>query len=96
MMDGIGFWDLYWPMLAALISSVIVFEAGHIGVSYLMAKQQMKKYLDFQEKVKSGEIEIPPEMMGHMMGGMPGMEEQPPFGSYPTATISGEGPGQYL
>jgi len=101
-MSGINFWDLYWPVVAALFTSVVVSEIFHIGFSYLMAKQQVKKYLEFQEKVKSGEIEVPPEMMGHMMGGIPGMEGQSSFSFHPTTpptTASGEkdsGPGQYL
>ena len=95
-MHDFGFTDIFYPVLAALVSSVVIFESVHFGVTYLMAKRQMKKYLEFQEKIQSGEIELPPEMMGQMA---PGMMGQSPFGVYPTASGSGEpihGSGQYL
>ena len=89
-MDGLGFWDIYWPVLAALISSVVVFEAFQLGLSYYITKNQMRKYAEFQEKVQSGEIEVTPEMLESMMPGV----GAPPFDLRPT-TISG-GHGQYL
>ena len=95
-MSDFSFWNIYYPVLAALISSVAVFETVHFGIGYLMHKRQAKKYLEFQEKVQSGEIEMPPEMMGPMM---PGMMGSYPFEIYPPPTTSGgdsSGTGQYL
>ena len=98
-MTDLGFWDIYLPILGAILSSMAIFETLHLGLGYLQAKQQMQKYLEFQEKLQSGEIELPPELMqmsgspmGGPMGMFPGM--MPPTQGDPT--VSGEGPGQYL
>jgi len=101
-MDSLGFWDIYWPILAAMVSSVAIFEAFHFSISWYLSKRQLKKYTEFQEKVESGEIEIPPELLGQMggsalgghMGMFPGM--MPPTPGNTTASGEGKSPGQYL
>ena len=99
-MTDLSFWDIYFPVLIALLSSVALLETVHIGLGYLYNRYQIKKYMEFQEKIKSGEIELPPELLdqmespslGRYRGMFPGMV--PPNQAVPT--VSGEGPGQYL
>jgi hypothetical protein len=99
-MTDLSFWDIYLPVLTAILSSIALFELAHVGLSYLYTKHQMQKYLDFQAKVQSGEIEMPPELLGQMGGSPLGGH----MGMFPGAmppgqggtTVSGEGPGQYL
>ena len=99
-MSGLSFWDIYFPIVAALITAVMLSEIGHFALNYYYAKKQAEKYLELQEKIKSGEIEIPPEILSQMegspfggqMGMFPGM--MAPTQSGPTT--SGESPGQYL
>ena len=94
-MNDFGFWDLFWPMLAALVTSVVIFESTQLGFSYWMARRQLKKYLEFQEKVKSGEIKMSPELIQQMA---PGMMGSVPF-DFPTTSGSDKSvhsSGQYL
>ncbi len=101
-MDSLGFWDIYWPVVAAMVSSVAIFEALHFGVSWYLSKRQLKKYMEFQEKVESGEIEIPPELLSQMggsaLGGHMGMFSgmMPPTPGNPTVSGEDKTPGQYL
>jgi len=101
-MDSLGFWDIYWPILAAMVSSVAIFEAFHLSINWYLSKLQLKKYMELQEKIESGEIKLPPELLNHMggsslgghMGMFPGMV--PPGQGSPTVSGENKGPGQYL
>ena len=55
-MHDFGFWDIFTPVLAALVTAITISEAAHFGYTYWMARRQMKKYLEFQEKINSGEM----------------------------------------
>lgn len=85
MMD-INFGDIFWPVLAALVASGIVFEILQVAFSFYMTKRQQKMYQEMQKKIASGEIPMPPGMsMENMLTNMEGM---PMYGPGPTASGS--------
>ena len=92
------FWQIYCPVLAALISAFAVTEFLHICVGYYVHKKQAKLQEELEAKLASGEI-TPMEMMFGGAGmpgtGSPGMMDIP---SRPTASGNGVDltHGQYL
>ncbi len=90
-MHDLSFWSIYFPVLAAFITSTLLFEVINFGLSYWHAKKQLKRYEEMQEKIAKGEVT--PEMLGYMMGNPEGMPVG--FGGLPTAS-GAESIGQYL
>lgn len=92
-MDSLSFWDIFCPVLGALMLTTLFFEAINFALAYWQSKRQMAKYEEFQEKMEKGEVT--PEMLGYMVansGGMPVGFEGPPTASGSEARPS----GQYL
>ena len=96
-MNDPSFWSIYCPILAALLSSVVIFEAVHISLTRWLAKRQMKKLKKIQEKINSGEISM--DDLGEMFPGMiMGAPMEVPY-DIPVAASGTEPPpaaGQYL
>ncbi len=86
------FWQIYWPVFAAIVSAFGVSELFSMGLGYYLHRKQTKLRAEFEAKIASGEIN-PMEMMfgpdgpggSGGPGGMPGMP--------PLPTTSGETPG---
>ncbi len=85
------FWSIYFPVLAALVSSFAISELFQMGLGYYLHRKQTKLREEFEAKVASGEIN-PMEMMFGPDGpggfGGPSMPGMPPL-----PTISGEADG---
>jgi len=64
-MNSLNFGDIFWPVIAALLSSTIILEAVSFGLRYHQFKKQEKLYREMERKMASGEI--PPEALGPMM-----------------------------
>lgn len=94
-----SFLELYFPMLAAFVSSAIVLEVLNYAVSKFMIRRQEKKFKSLEKKMiemyERGE-EPTQEMMAELL---PYMQQMPP-GGMPAAPApkpgSGEGTGHYL
>jgi hypothetical protein len=94
-----SFLELYIPMLAAFVSSVIILETLSYGLGKFMIHRQEKKFKDLEKKLlemqQRGE-EPTPEMMAELMpylyqtqsGGMPALPSP--------KTGSGHSTGHYL
>lgn len=100
-----SFWDIYCPVLAALVSATIFFEIIHFGLAYFHAKRQAKKTQEWEDKLKAQGID--PSQMGIMdlfggqYGGAPfpmGGVDIPPVPSSGTdgGYANHEGHGQYI
>jgi hypothetical protein len=92
------FWQIYFPVFAAGVSSFLVAGSLHMGVGYYFHKKQQRRQKEFETKVANGEI----DPLGAMSGGVFNMEEHEfPVDRFARPTASGqEGPkdgiGQYL
>jgi hypothetical protein len=95
-MNDPGFWSIYCPILAALISSVLFCEGVRIGLEYYFHRREVKRVKKIREKLASGEIsmeDLDQMFPGPMMG--PGMEI--PFDVPPAASgTEPRPPGQYV
>ena len=81
------FWQIYFPVLAAGVSSFVVAGGLHMGIGYYFHKKQERHQKEFEDKVAKGEVDP--------------LEGMPMSGFLDRPTVSGqEGPkdgiGQYL
>lgn len=87
------FWQIFWPVFAALLSSFVITETFHFGISYYMLKKQDKARKELEAKIARGEV----DPMSMMFGGY-----SPAEFDLPLPTASGEklgseaSHGQYL
>ncbi len=93
-MDNFSFGSIYWPVLAALLSSTFILEVVSFGFRYRQFKKQEKMYQEMERKIASGEMS--PEAFAPLMSdfGSIRIPMEPPQGNYPP-TASG-GHGSYL
>jgi hypothetical protein len=48
-----GFWTIFWPTFAALLSAMLVLEVFHIGLNYAMLRHQSKKATKAQKEAQA-------------------------------------------
>ncbi len=85
------FWQIYWPVFAAVVSAFGVSELFQMSLGYYLHRKQNKLREEFEAKVASGEIN-PMEMM--FGAGGPGGFGGPAIpGMPPPPTASGETTG---
>jgi hypothetical protein len=94
-----GFWSIYWPVFAALVSAFAVTELFHLSMGYYLHKKQEKLRKEFEDKVSRGEID-PMQMLFGGFGGPPSFAPLPTVeGTENVAVSAGKpdsGTGQYL
>jgi hypothetical protein len=90
------FWQIYLPVLAALVSSFVITTLFDIGMTYLVHKKQESARKEFETKVARGEIDPMTMLFGGaevpagLGGGLPTASGE---GS---ANVPGNSHGQYL
>lgn len=93
---NVGFWDVFWPVFAALAASAVVFEGFYFLVSLWRARRQLDQLQARAEELKAQGL-FPSNMMGQN-GQQPmvffDLPADPSQGGYPTTPSSGtNGPG---
>jgi hypothetical protein len=81
------FWDLYFPVFAAMVSATLLFEAIHFFLNLLVAKRQLKRIQDHARLLLENGGN--PGQLSYQFNGLDLMA--PPYGSYvpPQPTASG-------
>lgn len=99
----LNFWDVYCPVLAALVSATIFFEAIHFGLAYFHARRQAKRMQEWEEKLKAQGIDPNQMNIMDLFGGQYGGSPFPVGMDMPEVPASGTnrgyadpGTGQYL
>lgn len=88
-----SFWTIYFPTLAAFITSAVFLEVANFALNRFLINRQEKKYRAlekrFLEMQARGE-EPTPEMMAELMPYL----QQMPYGGMPVPPAPKSGPGE--